>query len=89
MPIDCLQNFLLKIQSTFQFADCNNGQSNENFNTNMRKRKCSSASSSSSDSKKPLTKIETDPLVLARRQKDIDYGKNTIGYDNYTKEVSK
>lgn len=64
-------------------------EKNENFNSNIRKRKCSTASSSSSDSKKPLTKIETDPVVLARRQKDIDYGKNTIGYDNYVKQVPK
>ncbi|CAH1707892.1 histone RNA hairpin-binding protein [Aphis gossypii] len=32
---------------------------------------------------------ETDPLILARRQKQIDFGKNTIGYVKYLEQVPK
>lgn len=32
---------------------------------------------------------ETDPLILARRQKQIDFGKNTIGYEKYLEQVPK
>ncbi|CAH2262821.1 histone RNA hairpin-binding protein [Pararge aegeria] len=38
--------------------------------------------------KKPL-ELETDPEILQRRQKQIDYGKNTVGYYNYTQKVPK
>lgn len=32
---------------------------------------------------------ERDPMVLRRRQKQIDYGKNTLGYQNYVDEIPK
>ncbi|XP_029639974.1 histone RNA hairpin-binding protein isoform X1 [Octopus sinensis] len=35
------------------------------------------------------TEIESDPNILMRRQKDIDYGMNTIGYDNYVKVIPR
>lgn len=40
--------------------------------------------------KKPFVYVpERDPIVLRRRQKQIDYGKNTIGYQNYLESIPK
>ena len=33
--------------------------------------------------------IESDPVILQRRQKQIDYGKNTLSYDNFIQTVPK
>lgn len=40
--------------------------------------------------KKPFVYLpERDPIVLRRRQKQIDYGKNTLGYQNYVETIPK
>ncbi|XP_055616309.1 histone RNA hairpin-binding protein [Toxorhynchites rutilus septentrionalis] len=57
------------------------------------RRESSSCGSSSGDGSslsegKPV-KFENDLAVLERRQKQIDYGKNTLGYENYLNQIPK
>lgn len=39
--------------------------------------------------KNPLEPIMSDPHRLSQRQKQIDLGKNTLGYETYLKHVAR
>ncbi|XP_054014250.1 histone RNA hairpin-binding protein [Hylaeus anthracinus] len=54
-----------------------------------RRNSDSSTTTNSSDSSRRRIEYETNPKILAHRQKEIDYGKNTIGYDRYLEAVPK
>ncbi|XP_049278254.1 histone RNA hairpin-binding protein isoform X1 [Anopheles funestus] len=59
----------------------------ENDHGSWRLRRESSSSGASSQNSRKQLEYETDEAVLVRRQKQIDYGKNTLGYENYIKQV--
>lgn len=56
---------------------------------NNLKRRRNTDSSTTDDKDHEEMELETDPLILSRRQKQIDYGKNTVGYDRYRSLVPK
>lgn len=58
-------------------------------NLRDRLRTESSSSGGSSNTLRQNREFETDNAVLERRQKQVDYGKNTVGYENYLSEIPK
>ncbi|XP_053666943.1 histone RNA hairpin-binding protein [Anopheles marshallii] len=59
----------------------------ENDHGSWRLRRESSSSGASSQNSRKQLEYETDEAVLVRRQKQIDYGKNTLGYENYIQQI--
>jgi Histone RNA hairpin-binding protein RNA-binding domain len=55
----------------------------------QRSRQESMSSNSTGRTVKANKEIETDSATLSRREKQIEFGKNTIGYDNYIRLVPK
>ncbi|XP_052867373.1 histone RNA hairpin-binding protein [Anopheles cruzii] len=53
------------------------------------RRESSSSGASSQNSGRRMIEFETDEAVLSRRQKQIDYGKNTLGYTNYIEKIPR
>jgi histone RNA hairpin-binding protein len=93
-----------KIKSPFKRRLSNEklGESNDSKETQIEKKpktedgqsskkrfRTDSSESSSTGSSFQNREIETDRDILERRQKQIDYGKNTEGYDNYVSKVPK
>lgn len=67
----------------------NNGRFRGEKRAHRDDSQCSSSSRSSRSSTGKPKEKEYDADVLARRQKQIDYGKNSVAYDNYVIKVPK
>lgn len=75
------------------FSSPSNKQANNNSTNSAEKKRGSFSSTNSRDILQKFIRndieIETDTAVLARRQKQINYGKNTVGYERYISEVPR
>uniref|UniRef100_A0A182JS51 Histone RNA hairpin-binding protein RNA-binding domain-containing protein n=1 Tax=Anopheles christyi TaxID=43041 RepID=A0A182JS51_9DIPT len=71
-------------------GQCKKSKMHENdHGSSLRLRRESSSSGASSQNSRRQLEYETDEAILARRQKQIDYGKNTLGYETYIQKVPR
>lgn len=83
-----LSNEKLKDDKDINDQDEKRTKREDELSPTKRYRKDSSGSSSNGSSF-ANREVETSRDILDRRQKQIDYGKNTLGYDNYIMKVPK
>lgn len=76
-------------EPTSDKQDLKRSKQREDGSPTKRDRRDSGESSSTGGSSSFNREIELDRDILDRRQKQIDYGKNTIGYDTYVEQVPK